>query len=202
MAPSAKIHGGRPLRTTRGEIADVALELFARQGFEQTTVDEIAAAAGIGRRTVFRYFASKNDIVWADFDRVLERLRAALAAHAHEPMMEALRRAVVESNRHQPEELPALRMRLTLVTRVPALQGHAMIRYAAWRRLVAEFSAARLGCRYDDLLPQTVAHAALGTSISAFTRWVRVANEDLESCLDQAFRALADGFDVEAVGHL
>ncbi len=201
-APSAKSQGGRPPSTTRERIAAVALELFSRQGFEQTTIDEIASAAGIGRRTVFRYFASKNDMVWADFDRTLERLRTALARHAQDPMMEALRRAVIESNRYEEGELPALRMRMTLITRVPALQGHAVIRYSAWRRLVAEFCAARIGCRFDDLLPQTIAHAALGTSIAAFTRWVRVGDEDLMRCLDQAYRGLEEGFAVEAVGHL
>ncbi len=203
MASSAKTHeGGRPASTTRARIAEVALELFSRQGFEQTTIDEIASAAGIGRRTVFRYFPSKNDMVWADFDRTLERLRSALVAHGHEPMMDALRRAVIESNLYEPDELPALRMRMTLITRVPALQGHSMIRYGAWRRLIAEFCAARIGCRYDDLLPQTIAHAALGTSIAAFTRWVRIGDEDLLRCLDEAFRGLSDGFAVEAIGHL
>lgn len=203
MASSAKTHeGGRPPSTTRARIAEVALELFSRQGFEQTTIDEIASAAGIGRRTVFRYFPSKNDMVWADFDRTLERLRSALVAHGHEPMMDALRRAVIESNLYEPDELPALRMRMTLITRVPALQGHSMIRYGAWRRLIAEFCAARIGCRYDDLLPQTIAHAALGTSIAAFTRWVRIGDEDLLRCLDEAFRGLSDGFAVEAIGHL
>lgn len=203
LAPGAKNDvGGRPPSTTRERIAEVALELFSRQGFEMTTVDEIASAAGIGRRTVFRYFPSKNDMVWADFDQVLERMRAALALHAQEPMMEALRRAVLESNLYEPRDLPALRMRMTLITRAPALQGHAVIRYAAWRRLVAEFCAARIGCRYDDLLPQAIAHAALGVSTAALTRWIRSGDEDLLRCLDEAYRGLADGFAVEAIGHL
>ena len=48
--------------TTRAELEQVAFELFDRQGFEGTTVGDIARAAGIGRRTFFRYFASKNDV--------------------------------------------------------------------------------------------------------------------------------------------
>lgn len=202
VAPGAKSFGGRPPSTTRERIAEVALELFSRQGFEKTTIDEIATAAGIGRRTVFRYFPSKNDMVWVDYEGALERLSSALTVHAQEPMMDGLRRAVIESNLYEPRDLPALRMRMTLITRVPVLQGHAVIRYAAWRRLVAEFCAARIGCRYDDLLPQTIAHAALGTSIAAFTRWIRVGDEDLLRCLDEAYRGLADGFAVEAIGHL
>jgi len=195
LPATALATGGRPPSTTRDRIAAVAFELFARQGFEQTTVDQIAREVGVGRRTIFRYFPSKNDMVWGNFDGVLEALRRTLAETDPEvPMMEAVRHAVGVSNAYEDEQLPALRIRMTLITRVPALQGYSMIRYAAWRRVVAEFAAGRLGCRYDDLLPQAVAHAALGTSIAAFTRWVRTPDEDLGRCLDDAFRALGDGF--------
>ncbi|MCQ0020665.1 TetR family transcriptional regulator [Actinomadura madurae] len=61
--PSAPRVGRRP-RTSRGELERVALRLFAERGFEETTVDDIASAAGIGRRTFFRYYGSKNDVVW------------------------------------------------------------------------------------------------------------------------------------------
>lgn len=197
-APSAKINGGRPPSTTHDRVADIALDLFARQGFEQTTVEEIAAAVGVGRRTIFRYFPSKNDMVWGDFDWVLGRLREGLAERGPEvPMMEALRHAAVVSNSYEPEQLPGLRIRMTLITRVPALQGHSMIRYAAWRRVVAEWAAERLDQRHDDLLPQAIAYAALGTAMAAFTRWVRAPDEDLERCLDDAFGALASGFSLE-----
>ena len=55
--------------------ARVALELFHRQGFEETSVEDIAATVGVDPRTIFRYFPSKNDIVWGDFDWVIGRLR-------------------------------------------------------------------------------------------------------------------------------
>jgi mycofactocin system transcriptional regulator len=195
MAPGVKTEGGRPSCTSREEIAGVAFELFARQGFARTTVDEIAREVGVGRRTIFRYFPSKNDMVWGDFDRATERMREQLAAAApQQPMMAALRQAAIASNRVAANEEAGLRMRMTLVVRNPPLQGHLMVRYAAWRRVVAEFAAERLGCRHDELLPQAVAHAALGTSIAAFTRWVRSGDEDLERCLDDAFAALANGF--------
>jgi len=134
-------------------------------------------------------------MVWDEFDQVLERLREALAAT--DPGLapiEALGRAIFASNAHDPEQLPQLRLRMTLVAAVPALQAHATIRNVAWRRIVAEWSAERLGARHDDLLPQAVAHAALGTAIAAFTHWVRSPDDELGRCLDEAFAALAGGF--------
>ena len=71
---------GRRPRTTRAELERVAFALFEAKGFDETTVDDIAAAAGIGRRTFFRYYPSKNDVVWGDFDGELARLRGWLAA--------------------------------------------------------------------------------------------------------------------------
>lgn len=189
---------GRPPSTSQDQVASVALDLFSRNGFEQTTVEEIAAAVGVGRRTIFRYFPSKNDMVWGDFDWVMDRLRLHLGESGPEvPMMEALRRAVLKSNSYDEGQLPGLRVRMTLITTVPALQAHSMLRYTAWRGVVAEFAADRLGERPDDLAPQAIAHAALGTAMAAFTRWVVNPDEDLERCLDRAFRLLASGFAAE-----
>jgi TetR/AcrR family transcriptional regulator, regulator of mycofactocin system len=185
---------GRPPSTTREEIEAVALGLFAEQGFEPTTVDQIAAGVGVGRRTLFRYFRSKNDIVWGDFDRVMERLRAALGERDGEPPMEALRGAVVESNRYPEEQLPGLRIRMTLITETPALQAHSALRYAAWRAVVAEWAAARRGEAADDLVPRVIGFAALGAAMASFERWVASEEEDLLELLDTAFAELAVGF--------
>lgn len=185
---------GRPPRTSRAEVGRVALAMFAQRGFEQTTVEDIAAALGVGRRTVFRYFASKNDIVWGDFNLVLARLRRDLDAQdATLPVVQAVARAAVSSNRYAPDELPELRLRMTLITGVPALQAHAMLRYADWRAVVAAYVARRRGESAHDLIPQTLAHAALGVSMAAFSAWVR-GDTELEAALRGAYRGLADGF--------
>lgn len=186
---------GRPPSTTHDEIATVALELFRQDGFEATSVEDIADAVGVERRTIFRYFPSKNDIVWGDFGWVIERLRQHLEESEDSvPLMDALRRAAVLSNRYPKDQLPALRLRMTLITTAPALQANSMLRYAAWRQAIAEWAAVRLGEDPTDLVPEVIAQTALGASMAAFTRWVNSPGEDLEECVDSAYRMLADGF--------
>ncbi|MGZ4299757.1 MAG: mycofactocin system transcriptional regulator [Solirubrobacteraceae bacterium] len=187
---------GRPPRTSHHQLSSTALTLFVRDGFEETTLDDIATAVGVGRRTLFRYFSSKNDLVWGNFDGVLDRLRAELAAgDPEEPMMETLGRAVVASNTYEGEALEDLRLRMTLITGVPALQAHSMVRYADWRRVVAEFVAERLGQDPEDLVPLTIGHMALGASMSAFVRWVSHPEEDLLAHMRTGYRHLARAFE-------
>ncbi len=69
---------------TRARIEQAALDLFTAQGFEQVTIDEIAEAAGISRRTFFRYVSAKADAVWGDFDAHVVRLEGMLAATAND----------------------------------------------------------------------------------------------------------------------
>jgi TetR/AcrR family transcriptional regulator, regulator of mycofactocin system len=179
-------------------VSEVALRLFGERGFEHTTLDDVAAELGISRRTLFRYFPSKNDMAWGEFESVLDRLRSELAVRDPAmPMMDALREAVVASNTYPDELLPELRTRITLIMRVPALQAHSMLRYEAWRAVVAEFVADRLGTRPGDLVPRTVGYTALATSISAFAYWVDAPGTDLTVLLNRAYRALASGFELD-----
>jgi TetR/AcrR family transcriptional regulator, regulator of mycofactocin system len=105
----------------KAELEQVAFELFAANGFEQTTVGDIAAAAGIGRRTFFRYFPSKNDIPWGVFELELERMRARLKACPRDvQLMDAIRAALVDFNRVEPAQIPRHRRRMELILRVPA----------------------------------------------------------------------------------
>ncbi len=183
---------GRPTVTSRAELEHAALQLFVSHGFEATTVDDIATATGIGRRTFFRYFASKNDVVWGDFDSSLNDLRADLArADPAAPLLDALRRAVLTFNTYDSDELPWHRDRMRLILEVPALQAHATLRYAAWRTVIAEHAARVLGLSEEDLLPRLVGHLCLGAAVTAYEQWLAEPDADLEPLLDQALRALA-----------
>ena len=193
---------GRPPTTSRDEVARMALALFVVRGFEATTMDDIASALGVGRRTLFRYYPSKNDLVWGEFDEVLKRLRFELrAVDQDRPIIDVIREAAVRSNTYPRETLDELHMRLTLIQSVPALQAHSMLRYAEWREVVAEYVSERLGCESDDLIPVTVAYAALAASTAAFSRWVAHRDEDILSLISASYALLADGFDIDEYRH-
>lgn len=193
--PNGPTGPGRRRTTSPHELERVAFELFATDGFEHTTVDRIAQAAGIGRRTFFRYFDSKNDVVWGAFTEQLDLMRDRFRARpAGEPLMDAIRAVVVDFNRVEPGETERHRRRLELILRVPALQAHSTLRYADWRAVVAEFVAERLGVPVDSLVPQTVAYAALGAALAAYEQWLRSPDADLCGLLDEALQRLSAGF--------
>jgi len=180
---------GRPPVTSRADLEQVALDLFIRHGFNETTLDDIAAAAGIARRTFFGYFSSKNDVVWGDFDALLSGMEAWLAeAPAGAPLLEVLTDAVVRFNDLPAWAVPAHRQRMSLILHVPALQAHSTLRYADWRGVVARFAAGRLGQPPDGLLPQLIGHLALGSAVAAYEQWLADDGADLAALLAQAFR--------------
>jgi len=180
---------GRPPVTSRAELEQVALDLFIRHGFNETTLDDIAAAAGIARRTFFGYFSSKNDVVWGDFDALLSGMEAWLAeAPAGAPLLEVVADAVVRFNDLPPRAIAAHRQRMALILHVPALQAHSTLRYADWRGVVARFAAGRLGQSADGLLPQLIGHLALGSAVAAYEQWLADDGADLAALLTEAFQ--------------
>ena len=192
-------HPGRRRITSREELEQAAFALFAAQGFEATTVDEIAAAAGIGRRTFFRYFPSKNDIPWGAFEDELDRMRVRLKACPPQvPLMDAIRIALIDFNRVAPAQVPLHRRRMELILRVPALFAHSTLRFTAWREVVAEFVADRTGHRPEELAPQAIAHAVLGVSVAAYEHWLDHPAAELGVLLDDAMRQLSGAFQADA----
>ncbi|MBK4348555.1 mycofactocin system transcriptional regulator [Lacisediminihabitans changchengi] len=197
----ASVRIGRQPSTSRSQLSHIALQLFIENGFEQTTVDDIAAAAGIGRRTLFRYFASKNDLPWGDFDAGLASMRELLANLPEDmPLVEALSVAVIEFNRFPVEEVPFHRARMDLLLNVPALVAHSTLRYVEWRRVVSDYAAYRLGIPEDSIRPQAIAWIFLGTSLSAYEQWLKHDDADLTELLQSAFAMLRDGFSAESLG--
>ena len=186
---------GRPPGTSARELEVIALRLFTDHGFEDTTVERIAAAAGVSKRTFFRYFDSKADVLWHAFDGEVHALRAAFAAVPPElPLMAAIRQVVVGVNRYRAEDVPELRTRMNLISSVPALQASAAHHYDAWERAVSSFAAGRLGQGSDELIPIAIGRATLAVCRAAYDRWADRADADLTVYLDEALRALATGF--------
>ena len=168
----------------------MALGLFLERGFDETFVDDIAAAAGISRRTFFRYFPTKNDLPWGEFDELIDALRRRLAeADPEVSIAAAVRRAIIEVNDYPEDERVYHRHRMGLLLTVPSLAAHSTLRYATWRQVVAEFIANRRGEHPAALTPQAIAWACLGLCISAYEQWVAHDEAELGELLEEAFSA-------------
>jgi mycofactocin system transcriptional regulator len=179
---------------TRARLEQVALELFTAEGFEQVTADEIAEAAGVSRRTFFRYFATKADAVWGDFSGHVTRLETRLAATAAEqPVLASICAAYLEVNDYPPDQLPVLRQRMRLILGEPALQAHSQLRYADVDRVVADHVARRTGLGAATLVPRLVATSTRAAATTAFEVWLG-GGTPLADGLRRAFDELAAGF--------
>ena len=184
---------GRPEVTTHAAIEQAAFTLFAERGFEATTLDAIAEAVGVGRRTLFRYFASKNDIPWGQFDRTLDGFRDLLASMPTDiPLHAAVHRGVLGFNEFPEDAEPPHRERMRLILNTPALQAHSVLRYAQWRAVIAEYVADRLDLRPDDLMPRTVGQVSLALALSAYETWLEQPDASLHVLLESAMTALED----------
>ncbi|MGA9374502.1 MAG: mycofactocin system transcriptional regulator [Mycobacterium sp.] len=192
MATSSGPRVGRRPSTTQDHITSVALDLFASHGFDEVSVDDVARAAGIARRTLFRYYPSKNAIPWGDFDAHLNLMRDLLAeGDQRVDIAGALRIALLAFNRFDDEERHRQRMRLILGT--DALQAHSMTMYAGWRTVVAEYVARRRGEKPDGLVPQTAAWTLLGVALTAYGQWLADESVSLECVLGDSFDVVGRG---------
>jgi mycofactocin system transcriptional regulator len=184
---------GRPAATSRSELEQICLAIFSERGFDETSVDEIAAAAGIGRRTFFRYFKSKNDAVWGEFDTQLDAFARWFAACPPDvPVVAAIRGAVIDFNSFDTRATESLRSRMRLILGSPSLQAYSTLRYAAWRDVVAGFAASRLGGTPEDLVPRTLGHLALGAALSAYEQWLAHEDADLVELLHTSLALLGE----------
>ena len=185
---------GRRRSTTPHHITDVAIELFTARGFAEVSVDDVAQAAGIARRTVFRYYASKNAIPWGDFDTHLAHLRDLLdGADRSAPLGETLRAALLAFNTFDASETARHRQRMRVILETAELQAYSMTMYAGWREVIAGFVARRLGTKATDLLPQTVAWTMLGVALAAYEHWLADESVPLPVALGNAFDAVGAG---------
>ena len=115
------------------------------RGFDAVSVDDVAQAAGIARRTLFRYYASKSAILWGDFDSHLAHLRDLLGHDVDPdvPLRAALRSALLAFNTFDKSEAVQHRDRMRVILETAELQAYSMTMYAGWREVIADFVAAR-----------------------------------------------------------
>ncbi|KUN86019.1 TetR family transcriptional regulator [Streptomyces bungoensis] len=195
----------RKKRRTREALLRAALELFTTQGYEQTTVDEIAEACEVSQRTFFRYFAGKEDAAFAVQDMTEARFVAAVRERpAHEAPMEAMRQAVLQGwdalretvESAVPVEL-YLRMYRTIES-TPALLAAHLRRSAATEETIARLLAEREGVDVAADPRPRLAVAVFGGVMRVTERqWSTGDDFSLEairqltaSCLDQVGSAL------------
>ena len=191
---SAPARVGRRRSTTRDHIADVAIDLFSARGFDAVSVDDVAHAAGIARRTLFRYYSSKNAIPWGDFDAHLDHLRELLdRIDPTASLGDALRAALLAFNTFDDAETERHRRRMRVILQTDELQAYSMTMYAGWREVIAGFVARRLGAKVTDLLPQTVAWTMLGVALAAYEHWLADESVPLPVALGNAFDAVGAG---------
>ena len=192
--PSGRV--GRRPSTTRGQISDLAIELFTENGFDSTSVDDIAEAAGIARRTFFRYFPSKNAVPWGDFDEQLAALRTLMAElPTNISLAEGIRSALLQFNTFPEDEKPVHRQRMELILRNSALQGYSTLMYEGWREVIAEYVAARTDSSPTDHFPRTVGWIVLGVAMSAYEQWLTDETLELAQLLSDGTRSLYLGLD-------
>jgi mycofactocin system transcriptional regulator len=194
MRPKSEHRVGRRRSTTWDHLSNVAIDLFAARGFDAVSVDDVAHAAGIARRTLFRYYPSKNALPWGDFDAHLERMRDQLAdLDPGVPIGDALRTALLAFNTFDDTETARHRQRMRVILQTAELQAYSMTMYAGWRAVVSAFVARRLGVKAGALVPQTVAWTMLGAALSAYEHWLADESVSLAQALDGAFDTVSDG---------
>jgi AcrR family transcriptional regulator len=175
---------------TRQRLQEQALRLFTERGYEATTVEQIAAAAGVSHMTFFRYFPTKEDAVLSDsYDPLL--VAAIRARPDGEDPATRIRLAVRESlGVIYAEARESLLVRTRLALRTPALRARLWENQFATRELLAdaiEDGAPRFATRI-------LASACLAALTTALEEWVAAdGTTDLPDLIDEAFRVLNEG---------
>lgn len=186
-------------RTSRGEatrrkLAQAAQALFARQGFDRTTVDEIAAAAGVSRRTFFHHFESKEDVVLARGEAFERALCDAIRAMPREaPLLEVAERAVLAGlAAFDPDEA---RLLAALKRDTPALRMRDQGKYERLERAIAEALADRAGTTPDDLRTRLDAMLVTGVLRVGGEGWLEAATSGrpIEAYVREVVQALGAG---------
>jgi AcrR family transcriptional regulator len=187
----------------RDALVAAAFRLFLERGYEQTTVDDIVALAGVGRRSFFRYFPSKEDVVFPDHERCLADMTAFLnsASDQGDPIERVCdaARLVLRMYAENPT-FSVQRYRLT--KQVPGLRAYELSVVWRYERALAAHLRARFsGRRGGTLHADVIAAAVVAAHNNALRSWLRSDGQgDAEATVDQALRYVRHTFGTDGPG--
>lgn len=180
----------------RHAIETAALELFGSRGFDATTTEQIAAAADIAPRTFFGYFATKEDVVLADYQQRLERIIGELAGRPlDEAPWDALERAllVVASDYESEREQLVVRFRIMMET--PSVFARNLELQAGWEEVLADALGDRMATAPTDITPRLMAAAAMAAMSASMRHWMAHGQQrPLPELVSGSFGLLRKGF--------
>ena len=184
----------RKKQQTREALMRIALDLFETHGFDQVTVDDIAARAEVSPRTFFRYFGSKEAVLFADQEELLSVMREAIAARPpEEHPLQALRAALAVVTEHTAQHRADHLRRSRLAETGAAIATYQRsVLQPAWEAMLAEAVAERLGADPStDPRPTLFAGVAVAVMTSAGVLWrASDGKHDVVTLLHQGFDAL------------
>lgn len=187
---SAQIQA-RKRQVVRDALSAAAEELFRARGFEAVTVEEIAQAAGVSRRTFFRYYESKEAVMVERLDRDGDRLLAELAARPiDEPPLLAIRNALIPAIEYGLQEPDLVREATRLLRETSALRRALMEHRSRLEERIAALMIHRLGTSSDDTTPMLLAFLTRALSDTAFNAWYDHETEDIAGLVDDLIRRM------------
>jgi AcrR family transcriptional regulator len=177
----------------RGTIWDAAVDLFVTHGFDHTTVDEIARAAGVSKRSFFRYFSSKNDLMGQGMvtygDKIVEAIRAAPRL----PSSLDVVRHIVQQVAIGAAAYPRVRKIAHIASTSVAAREAQLSRLAELEDRVADAFRRRLRTTgRDDLMPRLLAELTLSILDVTFRQWLQHDAQDIVPTTEQVFARLRE----------
>ena len=189
--------------SARDRLTRAAFGLFDERGYEQATVDDITERAGLGRTTFFRYYRSKEDVIFPDHDRMLEQVRSRLQAPGHGTPLAAVTDAARLVLQGYLDEGDLARRRYALTSAVPALRNREIVSVARYQRAFREFLADRMGdpAELTQLRAELAAAAVVAAHNHVLRRWLRGESPEPLAEFDQAMRHVITLFGSDGPGH-
>ncbi|WP_285106756.1 TetR family transcriptional regulator [Promicromonospora sp. MEB111] len=197
---SSRPSSGQSLReisrdAVRARITEIALELFAERGFEQVTVEQIAAAAGMSARTFHRYFPAKEDVVIGDPARGGEFVRDVLAGRPQdEPVWDSLRiafEALVSQAPRRGGDDDRGKLAMRVLVSAASLRARSLEKHLLWARMLTPLVAARLPNDDAAFRAEIIVQSALACFDVALTTWANADDGTTASeLLERSFATL------------